>query len=122
MNIQQEIDALYDFIKHIQEEQQKVDELQKQRHDMEARILNFMGENGLTLMRGTKATVSTSETTRASFEDYDAAIAFIKRRGLWHLFERRISSTAYNEVRQSLGKPVPGLREYKQVRLNVRKV
>jgi len=122
MNIQAKIDGLYAYIKEIEIAQRAVDEMQKKRHLMESEILTFMQESGLTSMRGTAATVSTSETTRASFEDYDVAIAFIKRKGWWHLFERRISSKAYAEAREALGKPIPGLKEYKQPRLNVRKV
>lgn len=122
MNIQAEIDGLYEFIKEIEQAQHAVDEMQKLRKKREDRILQYMGETGLTLMRGSKATVSASETIRASFSDYDEAIKFIKRKGWWHLFERRISSKAYAEARQALGKPIPGLLEYKQTRLNVRKV
>lgn len=122
MNLQQEIDSLYDFIKEIEEAQKAVDELQAERRRREERLMSFMQESGVTLMRGSKATVSVSETTRASIEDYDKAIAFIKRGGHWQLFERRISSKAYSELMEGRSTPIPGLREYKQPRLNVRKV
>ncbi len=101
----------------------KVKELEAERNALEARLLSEMQAAGTDICRGEVATVSISDTVRPQIADWDALERFILRKKALALFERRISSTAYREMKELLGgKPVPGLTEFVQTRLNVRRV
>ena len=83
-----------------------------------------MNDANLAEVKGPKsgAKAKISETLRVSIEDYGALEALIYRKKLLHLFERRISTKAYKELKDSLGnKDVPGLKEFLQARLSITK-
>ena len=115
-------DAIYAKTQEIAKANETVKRLELDRKQMEDELLGRMQEAGTDIVRGENATVSINETIRPQIADWDALAAFVQRKKALHLFERRISSTAYREMKQSLGnKPVPGLTEFTQLRLNVRK-
>ena len=116
-------DAIYSKNEEIALANAKVKELETEKRAIEERLLNAMQEAGTNIIRGALATVSISETVRPQIADYDELTRFILRRKALHIFERRISSRAYIELKESMnGKPIPGLSEFVQTRLNVRRV
>lgn len=97
-------------------------ELDQEKRELENELLAAMQAAGTDIVRGDLATVSISESAKPQIADIEKLYQFVLRKKALHLFERRISSTAYREMRESTGKPIPGLTEFTQVRLNVRKV
>lgn len=115
-------DSLYSKNEEISQANAKVKELENEKREIENTLLLAMQDAGTDIVRGSTATVSISENVRPQIQDFDAFEKFVLRRKALHLFERRIASTAYREMKDLLGgKPVPGLSEFTQVRLNVRK-
>lgn len=116
-------DAIYSKSEEIAAASAKVKELETEKRALEERLLQGMRDAGTDIVRGAKATVSISETVRAQIADWDELAKFVLRKKALHLFERRIASTAYRELKEQLGgKAVPGLSEFTQTRLNVRRV
>lgn len=116
-------DSLYAKNEEISQANAKVKDLENEKREIENTLLLAMQDAGTNIVRGSTATVSISENIRPQIQDFDEFAKFVLRRKALHLFERRIASTAYRELKDQLGnKPVPGLSEFTQVRLNVRKV
>ena len=122
MSVQSKIDEIYRLKQVIKAKEEEVAAVRSQVNALETEVISYLQEQGLKGTKSESVSVSISTTVRASFADYEKAIQWIKRHGAWQLFERRISATAYKELREELGKPIPGLQEYEQARLNVRKV
>lgn len=98
-------------------------ELDQEKRDMEAELLQAMQQVGTDIVRGNLATVSISESVKPQIVDLDKLYQFVHRKKAFHLFERRISSTAYREMKDQLGnKPIPGLSDFLVTKLNIRKV
>jgi hypothetical protein len=99
-----------------------VKELEVEKRALEERLIIAMEAAGTDIIRGDLATVSISETVRAQISDFEKLEQFIHRNKALYLFERRIAATAYRELMETRkGKAIPGLIEFKQQRLNVRK-
>jgi len=114
-------DALYLKNEEIGVIQAQLKELELEKRDIEAKLLDAMQAAGTDIVRGSKATVSKSEILRAQIVDYEKLQKFVLRRKALELFERRISSKVYSELKSALGgKPIPGLVDFTQTRLNVR--
>src|SRR5690606_37090522 len=115
-------DSLYEKNEEISQANAKVEELKREKREREDTLILAMQDAGTNIVRGNKASVSISEVSRPQIQDFDAFEKFVLRRKALHLFERRIASTAYRELKDQLGgKPIPGLTEFNQVRLNVRR-
>lgn len=116
-------DALYAKKQEIAAANEVVKRLDAEAREIEDELLIRMQDVGTDIVRGSSATISISENIRPQLQDWDAFSAFVQRKKALHLFERRISTTAYREMKEALGnKPVPGVTEFTQLRLNVRKL
>lgn len=115
-------DELYAKNAEIAQANAHVKDLEREKREIEAALLQAMDLANTTAVRGTEAAVSINEVIRPNIQDFDALAAFVLRKKALHLFERRISATAYREMRESMKRDIPGLSEYTQRRLNVRKV
>jgi|ERR1035437_1235259 hypothetical protein len=123
MNLGDSADALYAKDKEISEQTAIVEKLKTEKRGMEEQLLTTMQRAGTDLIRGNNATVSISETIRPQIQDIEELYRFVLRKKALHLFERRIAATAYRELKESMnGKAIPGLIDFVQTRLNVRKV
>ncbi len=116
-------DEIYDLNAEIAAANEVVKRLDNKKRDLENELLLRMQDAGTHIVRGNKATISISETIRPQIADFDAFAVFVHRKKAYHMFEKRIASGAYKEMKELLGnKPVPGLIEFTSIRLNVRKV
>ena len=116
-------DALYSKNAEIAAANEVVKRLEADKRAMEAKLLDHMREAGTDIVRGEVATASISETIRPQLADWDKFAAFVLRKKALHMFEKRVAVGAYKEMKDSLnGKEVPGIIEYTNVRLNLRKV
>lgn len=115
-------DEIYDLNAEIAKANEVVKQLDNKKRDLENELLLRMQDAGTDIVRGNKATISISETVRPQIQDFDAFATFAIRKKALHMFEKRISGAAYQEMKKLLGgKPIPGLTEFTSVRLNVRK-
>lgn len=114
--VQEKIDVMTTAFKS------KVTPLEKELEELETTLVNLMTESKLETVRSKNAVVDRKTKTRVSFADFDVFGAFVLRRKALHLFERRIAQKAYQELKDSLGgKAIPGLKEFDQVYVNVRR-
>lgn len=96
--------------------------IEAEKRELENTLLAAMQDAGTDIIRGSDATVSISEVVRPQLKDFDLFAKFVLRKKALHLFERRIASSAYKELKDELGgKPIPGVDEFTQTRLNIRK-
>lgn len=88
---------------------------------LEEQLFLAMNDAGLKKINGSNSEAVIRESLRVGFQDFEAFEKFCIRKKALHLFERRISTKAYAEMKESLGgKPVPGLSEFMQSRLSVK--
>lgn len=81
-----------------------------------------MLDSGLKEFKDGKSIAEIKTSLRIGIQDYAALEQFVYRKKALHLFERRIGSKAYNELKEELGnKPIPGLSEFNQLKLNVKR-
>jgi hypothetical protein len=115
-------DQLYKFDAKLGAANAKVKEIENEKKEVENTLLAAMQAAGTDICRGKTATVSISTLVRPRIEDFEKFATFVRRKNALHLFERRIASTAYKELKDELGgKPIPGVSEFVQERLNCRK-
>ena len=101
----------------------EVKALEDKKHALESNIISALQDNGIDSIRGKYATISITETVKPQIADFEEFATFVLRKKALHLFERRISGKAYKEMKELLkGKAVPGLNEFVQQKLSVRKV
>lgn len=90
--------------------------------ELEELLLAALQDADMKSFTGKKSVAEVKESLRISIKDFEELEKFIIRKKALNLFERRISSTAYKEQKELLGgKPIPGLSEFTQARLNVKK-
>jgi hypothetical protein len=96
--------------------------LQAEVDKLEEQLKAAMKDANLVEVKGKKGSAKIAERLRISIQDFTKFTEFLARKKAFHLFERRISVTAYREMKESLGnKPIPGLGEFIQETLNVTK-
>lgn len=90
--------------------------------ELEETLLAALQDADMKSFKGSKSVAEVKESLRISIKDFEDLEKFVKRKNALYLFEKRISSTAYKELKEQLGgKPIPGLSEYTQARINVKK-
>lgn len=97
-------------------------DLDAEKREMENKLMEAMNKAGTSTVRGQLATITIAEHIKPQIIDIEKLYNFVLRKKALHLFERRIATTAYREIREQTGKPVPGLSEFTVTKLNVRKV
>ena len=90
--------------------------------ELEELLLAALQDADMQSFKGKKSVAEVKTTLRVSIKDFVELEKFVICKKALHLFERRISSTAYKELKESLGgKALPGLSEFNQARLTVKK-
>lgn len=96
-------------------------DMQEELKELEETLLLAMQDANIESIAGANAEAKLGKSLRVSFDDYEAWEKFCYRKKALHLMQRRISTVAYRELKESLGgKPVPGLKEYEQPTLSVK--
>lgn len=97
-------------------------EMELEIDDLEQKLLVAMKEAGLKKIKGKASEAEIKPVIRISIKDFEAFQTFAIRKKALHLFERRIGSNAYKEMKASLGgKEIPGLSEFEFDKLNVKR-
>ena len=118
-----EINKLQDKINQIHSAAEaKAAPFEEELKSMQEVLQQAMLDSGLKEFKDGKSIAEIKTSLRIGIQDYAALEQFVYRRKAVHLFERRIGSKAYNELKEALGnKPVPGLSEFNQIKLNVKR-
>jgi hypothetical protein len=92
--------------------------------DMERELIHALDDNDLTGSQGHESRCSITETEVAQVDDMDAVYNYIEsdfdnRR---YLLQRRISSTAFKEIKTITGEEIPGLSSYTKRAISIRKL
>lgn len=98
----------------------KTKPLKEKVKELEQQLLLAMQDAGLKVFKGQRSEAKITEKLRISISDFAALETFVLRKKALQLFERRISSKAYTELKENLGnKPLPGLSEFLQPNISV---
>lgn len=117
-----EIQALQDKVDKLNADYKaKAEPLEKEIKAKTETLQLAMQDAGLTYVEGKKAKCDLKENVLIGFSDFEAFVQFARRRGAFHLFQRRIAVNAYRELKEQLGKAIPGLVEIPKASLNVSK-
>lgn len=116
---------IIDELQQVREEQRElsaqIKELNERINVLKADALEQMKRLGIAKASGELATVSVSEIEVPSVTDWTKLMRYIKRESAFHLFERRISKSAWGElVASRQGKAIPGVESFTKVDLNIR--
>lgn len=88
--------------------------------EIEGRLLKKMVDDKLDKFTVSgHGTLSISSSVVADVRDWSEFEKFVHKHKYYHLFQRRVSDTAYRELLEA-GKKVPGVEPFTKVRLNVR--
>lgn len=84
---------------------------------------NMRLAGGIKIKDGKRGVAEITDKTVVNIDDYEALEAFVIRKKCPHLFERRISLSAFRELKDQLGnKPIPGLKEVQLANFKVKRV
>lgn len=113
------IDQLDALRERKRELEAKVKEIEGEYAGIEEQLMAKLEEQGIEASKGSKASCSITKTVVANVTDWDAVFKWVKRTGHFHLFQRRLTDTAYREFLEA-GKQVPGVEPFTKKRLNLR--
>lgn len=94
-------------------------EINRTKEELDYQLLTKLDEQGLSRTANGNASVSINQDTVPEVVDWDAFYAYVKATDDFSLLQRRVSSTAYKELRK-LGEEVPGLQPREIRRINFR--
>ena len=120
-NIGAKIDTLQQKREQKRELEAQIKGLVAEMDSLELELIQTMDKEGLERGAGKLASVSITQQTRPSVEDWDAFHAYIHKNKYYHLLEKRPSVSGCNELFETKGK-IPGVIPYVQRRLNLRSV
>lgn len=115
------IDEYFDLREKKREIEKEVKEVSAQMDDLEARIINQLDADEVTLSRGRRASASISEEEVPDVEDWDAVHEYIMSNDALYLLNRKLTTAAWRELKDS-GTLIPGTRPFTRRKLSVRKV
>lgn len=110
------IHALREQKRGLEAEVKKVEDLY---HAAEEQLLARFDAEGVTQSRGHAASCSVSVSVSGNVTDWDAFNAFVKKKGYFHLYQKRLSDPALRELWEQ-NKSIPGVEPFPKRRLNVR--
>lgn len=87
----------------------------------EQALLERMDHEGVDKSTGKCASVSIAEHVVGNIQDWDALVAFVKKKGYFHLFQRRVTDTACRELWER-GDTIPGVDPFTKRKINIRTI
>lgn len=115
------LDEMHQVREEKRELESQVKDLNAKYKDLEDVAIEALKKAGLEGAKGELATASISETEVPNATDWTKTFRFIKKEGAYHLLERRISKSAWQEmVALRKGRPIPGVESYVRTSLNLR--
>lgn len=113
--------ALIDSLQHLADEQDEINvrlkELKADETEIEVELIRRFTAQKLEGGRGTLCSVAIQRVPVPKMDDYDKFIAAVKKRGDFHMLERRIAVLAWREYAEKNKRPYPGTTQYERVSL-----
>ena len=120
-NLGAHVDELYELREAKRRKTQEIKDIEAKMETLDADIKTRMSELGVTLIRGTKASISLSHSTIPMMQDFDKFMKYVKENDADYLLQRRINSAPWRELVES-GETVPGIEPMDRETLSVRKI
>jgi hypothetical protein len=102
------IDRLHELREQKRRLEEEIKDLNSQMGDLENMLMLEMQQQGVTKLTGMMATVSVNESVKPQVEDWDAFMDYLTANRLYHLVDRRPSSTGCRELFEKQGQ-IPGI-------------
>ena len=115
------IDEMFDLRERKRELERELKEIEETMADRESQVIQMLDKDEITLSRGRRASASITESEVPVIEDWEAVQEYIRENDALHLLQRRVSSTAWRELKDA-GELIPGTRPFTQRKLSLRKV
>lgn len=93
--------------------------VETQMKELEETVFGLMDAQDTRKAEGKSASVSITESTVGTVEDWDAVWTYIAKNKYFHLVQKRLSDPALREL-WDMGKVVPGVQPFKKRTLSVR--
>ncbi len=110
------IGSRLDKMSDIREERRtlaETDKTLKAEYDtIETGLIETLDAEGMTKATGNKAGGSLSTIVVANKLDWEMFCEWARKTKNMHMFQQRVSDPAYRELREKLGKPIPGLEDF----------
>jgi hypothetical protein len=113
-----DVDALRRVKDEISEVNDKLDQLKKQKSELELKLIGEMNSEGLSLARTDYGTISVTKTEVASVKDWNLFEDYIYKNHALHLLQRRAANAAYRDEIAVKGE-IPGVETFTQVSLSL---
>lgn len=119
--IGQILDELYEVREQRRDLASQDKALRLQYEELEQLALDEMKRLGLEKASGEMSSASVSQNTVPSVVDWGKLMRYIARHKAFHLFEKRVSKSAWvEEVESRRGRDLPGVESFTKIGLNVR--
>lgn len=119
------VDRLHLTREEVRAHEAKAKDARKVKEELEVKILAAMlDDQEVEKVTGKLATVTISRLSVPQVDDWQKTERFILRTKALYLYERRISGKAFRELIAERGpnKPIPGIKVFEKVSLNLRSV
>lgn len=102
-----------DYLHSVREKKRKLEEqlneVKDHQQELEAKLIERMKTEGVYKASGARMTVSRDQATFPHIVDWSLVEDYVHRNKYYHLFQRRLSAPAWNELcAKRKGVPVPG--------------
>ncbi len=90
--------------------------------DLSSQALNLLEDMGVdSASLRNVANVSVSRKNLPCVKDWDELYRFINDNGYYHLLQKRVSTAAFEELRENMGE-VPGTEVFEDIKLNLKQL
>ena len=113
-------DELYKLKEKISKAKAAWDELDSQRKELEAWIIENLPKSDTTGVSGKLAVVKVVTKVEPTITDWDAFYKYISRTKSWEFLQKRLGSKAIKE-RWEMGKTIPGVGEFNSISVSLTK-
>lgn len=113
------IDSLHSLREKKRGLEAEIKKIEDQYHEAEEQLMARFDSEGVTQSRGKAASCSITVSVSGNVTDWDAFNAFVKKKGYFHLYQKRLSDPALREIWEQ-NKSIPGVEPFSKRRLNVR--
>jgi len=114
------LDEMYELREQRREIAKKDKELEELYKAAEEALIAALDKQDTGKGEGRKASGSISQVVVAAKIDWLSFCTWAAKTKNMHLFQQRVSDPAYRELREKLGKPIPGLEDFIKRSINLR--
>lgn len=97
----------------------QIDDLKEKREALELQLIEEAAKHGLNKGAGGASTFKIEDVTVPQGQDWDEFYAYIHEKKFYHLLQRRLSSTAFQEL-WGQGVNVPGVDKFTKTKVTVK--